>query len=225
MDINKEIQKATDKVLTEKLPEMVESKVSKMIESVMDDLFGNYSDAQKQIKKAVEESLNISLKKFNIVEFNAMVSGAVADNLNSQIDMTPIKEIVSGLVGNNAKDKIALSDIVEDVLAIASEENEDDYSGGITFIAKPNRNGHELYVDLDPDVAEHNCALKITIHKTADGVKSKILGIRTGGANMDVETFAGFDYNKLAAYFFKLYNNQVFIDIDETEFDTTWEKY
>lgn len=81
MDLNKEIQVITDKVILEKLPEMVEQHVTSMINSVVKDVFNGYSDTSKQLKKRIEETLKVNLEKFDLIDYNALVAKTINDNL------------------------------------------------------------------------------------------------------------------------------------------------
>ena len=97
MDLNKEIQIATDKVINEQLPIMVETKVSKMVDDVLSDVFRSYSDTAKAIKEKIEEALDVSLVQFGLTDYNVMVSKAIASQLKKDIDLVPIQEMVRSI--------------------------------------------------------------------------------------------------------------------------------
>lgn len=54
MNINHEIQIATDKVVAEKMPEMIEAAVTTMTKNIVDETFRSYGDVAKMVKKKLE---------------------------------------------------------------------------------------------------------------------------------------------------------------------------
>ena len=71
MDLNKEIQAIADKVILEKAPEMIEKHISSMIDSVVKDIFCSYGDTYKELKKRIEETLQVNLEKFDLIDLSS----------------------------------------------------------------------------------------------------------------------------------------------------------
>jgi len=102
MNINEEIQKATDKFVEEKLPEMVAAKVSSMMDGILSDVFRSYSDIGKKVKEKIEKGLDVNLQRYDLVDYNTLVSSAINNRLTQIVNenaINPIMQLVNETVG------------------------------------------------------------------------------------------------------------------------------
>ncbi|MFL0065363.1 hypothetical protein V3A08_07395 [Tenacibaculum maritimum] len=221
MDLKLEIQKATDKVINEQLPKMVEEKVSKMVDGVLSDLFRSYSDTAELIKSKIEEALDISLVEFGLTDYNTMVSKAIASELDKEIDFKPIKELVKGIIGKSDLKQITISDLCEKVKEISMEENEGQNNEGEISFHINDRQGHghsciEISADIEGGKESNRCAVTILVSENY----GRIFSMKTNNWRNHNKEFSPSDMvniDKIENLFFSLYNNQVHIITNDYE--------
>ena len=112
MNINEEIQKASDKIIADKLPEMVEKASLNMLAGIIEEIFGRYSPMAKEIKQKIEGQLNINLQNFELSDYNVIVSNIINQQLVecvNQDTIIPITNLVKDTVGFVNKKEIKLS--------------------------------------------------------------------------------------------------------------------
>jgi len=227
MDINKEIQVATDKFVAEKLPEMVTEKVGKMVDSILEDIFRSYSDTAKSIKSKIEEKLDINLQKFDLVDYNHLVSKAISDQLVGIVNenaIQPILELTKDAIGFVKQKEIKLSQIHEMVLEEAKEECYDT-SGHISFHVEENENNkwHTISFDIEKDQKEKECGVSFLVNESGS-----IFCFRSGNflqRKAEVTPARLTMLSSLEHKIFRLYSAGVKVIIDEYDFDNYWQKY
>lgn len=223
MDINKEILTVTDKVITEKLPEMLEKSVTSMLEGIVKDLFSSYSATAKAVKQKIEEKLDVNLQEFDLLDYNAMVAKVVNDALLQQVNLQPILELTRNAVGFVEKKTIKLSEIVEMFKDAAMEESSDESYGEISLHIEPNESSKYISVSIDTEKGKerHQCGISFTystdrgtifIFKTKDHwrIQDKLTASRlTSLSNLEHKIF-------------RLYSAQVKIETDDLSYETEW---
>lgn len=226
MDLNNEIQKATDKVINEQLPQMVENKVSKMVDDVLSDVFRSYSDTAKAIKEKIEKALDVSLVEFGLADYNAMISKAIASELGKEIDFKPIKELVKGIVGKSDLKQITISDLAEKVKEIAMEEDQgQNYEGEISFHIDENREHGwvEISTDINEGKDKERCAVTILVSNST----GRIFSMSSNNWRHSNKEFSPSDMvnmDNIENLFFSLYNNQVHIINDYETPHLGWDR-
>ncbi len=224
MDLNKEIQIATDKIIKEQLSTMVESKVSKMVDDVLKDIFSSYGETAKAIKTKIQDGLNVSLLEFNLTDYNVMVAKTIASQLEKEIDTNPIAEIVKGLIGKSDLKQIKIYDLCEKIKEIAMEKDEDqNWEGDISFfVNEDNKHGWiEISADTEADKCSNKCSIRVLVSEST----GRIFSMSTRNflsETKEVSPSNILHLNELESLFFSLYNNQVHIINDFEEPDTNW---
>jgi len=231
MNINEEIQKASDKIIAEKLPKMVEDATTEMLKGVINDIFRGYSPLAKSIKEKIEAKLDINLQQFDLVEYNVLVADVVnrqlLDCLSTET-IEPIQNMIKNVVGFVAKKEIKLSEIFEMVKAEIMEDSCDE-GGEFTFMVKLNQEHKwvEVYIDDDKDVSEYQCALRFIFSFKEDN--GRIFSMHTASRYTNNKSYItpvkAAMLRTFEAKLFKLYASGTVIIADETEFDTEWNKY
>lgn len=230
MDINKEIQIATDKFIEEKLPEMVAQKVTKMVDEILNDVFRSYSDVGKQIKEKIEKQLNVNLQEYDLVDYNHFVAKAINERLIGIINegsIKPIMNLVEGTVGFIEKKTIKLSEIHQMFIDSSMEENDQEPEGQISFYATKN---HEhgwttVNADIEENVSEGDCALEFLINES----RGSIFCFRTKShwskkSNLTPSKVT--QLSNLEHKIFRLYSAQVKVEIDDNGyFENSWSRY
>lgn len=229
MDINKEVQKATDKVIAEKLPQLVEEKVSSMLNSVLQDIFSNYGDMSKLIKTKIEEKIDVNLQEFDLIDYNHLISKTINDNLIQTVNLQPILDLTQDTIGFVNKKEISLDEIADMVKEVAMSDYsyQSEHSGEITFELRESDNGSyiNLHADIEPNTDVHDCQIQLcfSINDSRDG---KIFLFKTSNwrdRNAKEITPAGMvNMDALEAKIFRLYSAQVRIINYNDSIDTEW---
>ncbi|TDD77098.1 hypothetical protein [Flavobacterium caseinilyticum] len=222
MNLNNEIQVATDKFLAEKLPQLVEEKVSKMVNDVLDDVFRSYSDTAKAIKSKIEEKLDVNLQEFDLVDYNHLVSKAINDNLMQLVNVQPIMDLCQDAIGFVKQKTIKLSDIVE-MFKDAAMEDSSDSNGEITVIVEVDeKHGWtEVWLDLDANTKQHNCGIKFIISDS----RKKIFSFKSSSYLSNLGNVSPSKMTQLSSIehkVFRLYSAQVEVVVDELKYDNNW---
>jgi len=225
MNLNNEIQVATDKFVAEKLPQLVEEKVSKMVDGILDDVFRSYSDTAKAIKAKIEEKLDVNLQQFDLIDYNHLVSKTINDNLLQTVNIQPIMDLCKDAIGFVNKKTIDLSEIVEMFKDSAMENDEREYEGEISVYTEVDEKygWTEVWLDVDKDTKKENCGIKFII---SDRTK-RIFSFKSASYLSNLGNLTPSKMTQLSSLehkIFRLYSAQVQIEVDETEFDNTWNR-
>lgn len=230
MDINLEIQKATDKFIEDKLPEMVAQKVTKMVDEILNDVFHSYSDVGKQIKEKIEKQLNVNLQEYDLVDYNHFVAKAINERLVGIVNegsIKPIMELVENTVGFLEKKTIKLSEIHQMFIDSSMEENDQESEGEISFHAIENeKNGWTtVSIDADANVSANDCALEFLISKERGNIFC-FRGKSHWSEKSKLTPSKVTQLSNLEHKIFRLYSAQVKIEIDDTEWlENSWDRY
>lgn len=231
MNINQEIQKATDAFIEEKLPAMVSTKVEKMVDGILDDIFRSYSDTAKNIKRKIEEGLDINLQEFGLVDYNALISKAIAkrlDTLVSEEAIKPVMAVVDDIVGFVSKKEIKLSEIHEMVIQVAKDGYSDEQSGEISFFVEENDRYDWLTVTIDEEKKKkEDCAISFIISTTGSRAHL-IFSFHAGDykhKKSEITPARMVMLRNIELKIFRLYAAGVKVIVDETYFDNEWNKF
>jgi len=231
MNINEEIQKATDKFVEEKLPEMVAAKVSSMMDGILSDVFRSYSDIGKKVKEKIEKGLDVNLQRYDLVDYNTLVSSAINNRLTQIVNenaINPIMQLVNETVGFVEQKKMKLSDIHEMIKEAGMENNEDKSEGEISFYAIKN-NEHKwttVSFDLDGNVPAEKCSVEFLISDSGGTIFSfKTKSYWSNRSNLTPSKVTQLTH--LEHKIFRLYSAQISIEIDTTDFEyeNQWNRY
>lgn len=228
MNINEEIQKATDKIIAEKLPTMVEEKVTSMLNSVIQDVFSSYGTLAKDIKVKIEEKLDVNLQEFDLIDYNALIGKTINDNLLDQVNLQPILDITQNTLGFINQKTITLDEVAELFRKAAMEEN-NEYEGEITFLTKEHIDYKWLtvYADIEPDKSEYECDFEFSI-STKDNRDGLIFTFKTkqwySGERREISPAKMVQLRGLEAQIFRLYSAQVKITNYDEEVSNYWSR-
>lgn len=225
MDLNKEIQTATDAFIEEQLPAMVSQKVGKMVDDILTDVFRSYSDTAKLIKAKIEQHLDINLQKFDMVDYNGMVSQAINDQLvglvNSQA-IAPISELIKETVGFVQKKEIRLSEIHQMFIEAAMEDTSE-MEGEIYFTCQhsPEYGWHTIAFGLEKD--DHDC-IEFTVSKDGNIFCFRAKSWASPLGRMTPAKIT--NLSRLEHKIFRLYSAGVKVtDIDTCHPENCWSRY
>lgn len=226
MNLNNEIQAATDKFVDEKLPAIVDEKVSKMVDSILESVFSNYSETAKAIKAKIEEKLDVNLQKFDLVDYNHLVSKAINDNLLQQVNMEPILKMCQNAIGFVNTKNIKLSDIVQMFIESSQEDNEQEGEGKISIHVEQNEKNTwvEVALDIDEDIEKEYCGIRFLISIE----RGTIFCFNTKSHWDEQREITASKITQLSTLehkIFRLYSAGVKVEIDSLHFENEWSRY
>jgi len=225
MDINKQIQETSDKIITEKLPDMVDKAATKMLESIISDVFSSYGDMAKEIKGKIEKQLDINLQRFNTVDYNAIVAKAINKNITQQVNIQPILDLTKNAIGFIEKKEIDLSEIVEMFKNGAMEESSEECGDISVHINENSERGWvEVSLDIEEDKSSYECGIKFIYSRDRKTIFSfQSQDYKSSLRELTPSKIASL--STLEHQIFRLYSAQVKINTDGTDFDTEWYRY
>lgn len=230
MDFNKETNIAIEKVIAEKLPQMIEDKTTKMIEDIVSDIFrwGNVKDS---IKTKIEESINVNLQKFDLIDYNSLIAKTINENLVQQINLQPIIDMTQDIIGFVNKKEISLEDIAQLFIDASMEENDQESDGEITFLVKQDDRYKwiEVSADIEPDKDDYQCSFRF-IFSTDKDRNGQIFSFRTrepyfNDNQRKISPSRLVYMDKLESSIFRLYSAQVKITNYDDSIDVNWSRY
>ena len=225
MDINQEIQKISDSIIAEKLPSMVESSVTKMLQSVIDELFSSYGPMSKKIKTTIEQKLDINLQQYDLIDYNALVAKTINDNLLQQVNLQPILDLTKNMLGFVELKTIKLSTIVEMFIEAAKDDSSDS-EGAISLYVEKNdkHNWIEVSVDIRAEIRENECGIRFLVDTKNGNIFC--FKCKDHWTNLNPVTPSKMiALSHLEHKIFRLYSAQVKIEIDNLDYDVEWSKY
>ncbi|WP_347219314.1 hypothetical protein [Chryseobacterium sp.] len=228
MDFNKETNLALEKVIAEKLPQMIEDKTSKMIEDIVSDIFrwGNVKDS---IKKKIEESINVNLQKFDLIDYSGLIAKTINENLVNQINLQPIIEMTQDIVGFVNAKEISLYEINQMFIEAAMADNEEDGEGEITFIVDDEDFSRykwvKVYADIETDKDKRACAFEFTITAREEGASIISMYVNDWRGRKTICPELMTRLHGLEAKLFRLYSSGVKITNLDERMETYWSRY
>lgn len=229
MNFNEITTEHINKVIAEKLPQMIEDKATKMIESIIEDTF-RWGDVKDQIKKKLQESINVNLLEFDLIDYNALIAKTINDNLLEQVNLQPIIDMTQDIIGFVNQKTIRLEDIAEMFIESSKEENNQDGEGEITFIVKENTEYKwiEIFADIEAEKDEYECSIKF-IFSTSETRNGKIFSFKTkeycDSKQRDISPARMVYLRGIEAKIFRLYSAQVQITNYNYEPSQYWDRY
>lgn len=229
MDFTKETNAALEKLIAEKLPQMIEDKAGKMVEDIVGDIF-RWGTVKDQIKKKIEESINVNLERFDLIDYNALIAKTINENLVQQINLQPILDMTQNIIGFVNEKEISLESIAELFIEASQEENETDGEGQITFIVEESDSNYiNVYADIEPNKEKRNCSVNFCFSTDGDR-DGKIFLFRNKDEYYDSKlkntTPARLvNMNSISHKIFRLYSAQVRITDYNFEPSEYWDRY
>lgn len=229
MDFTKETNSAIEKVVKEKLTSLIEARASEMVEDIVKDVF-RWGDVKKQIKEKIENSIQVNLQEFDLIDYNALIAKTINENLVQQINLQPILDMTQDIIGFVNQKEISLEGIAEMFIEASKEENETDGEGEITFITEEKEGNYiTVYADIEPNKDRHSCAVQFCF-STKDSRDGKIFLFKNKDEYWDnkqkpLSPSRLISMSSLVNKIFRLYSAQVKITDYNYEPSTYWDRY
>lgn len=146
---------------------IVKARFEKTIKDIVDDVFREYSDFGKALKKHIEENLNVNLDKLELSGYNSLILAALKEKLDAVITVQGIEKVKEATekMLSDVKREYKLSEIIE---KIKEGINQDDvnYDDRMTLIIEPTSGGYcHIYIDEEEKDYKYSCDYQINIDK------------------------------------------------------------
>lgn len=229
MNFNEEAIKQINKVIEEKAPQMIEDKATKMIESIIEETF-RWGDTKDQIKKKLQETINVNLLEFDLIDYNALIAKTINENLLQQVNLQPILDMTQDIIGFVNKKEIQLDEVAELFRQASMTEHEMDGEGEITFLVEENVRNHwiEVHADIEPDTKPENCNFRF-LFSSKDERDGKIFSFKFKeqyySERKEISPARMVALRGLEAQLFRLYSAQVKITHYEQHPSQYWDRY
>lgn len=173
IDLNKIVNDSLKKIEEGKfVEEVVQKRIEKTIAEIVDDTFRGYSDFGKNLKKHIEENLNINLGNLNLDGYNTLVLSAVKEKLDKVITVQGVEKIKESLdeMLKESKSEYTLSEIIEKAKQEThKEEYEFDYDDHIHLKINKSYSFTHIYISAKEDEPDYDFKYEYQISIDEEG--------------------------------------------------------
>ena len=224
MDLNKMVVASLEKMEAEgQVQKLVDQHVQSTVNSVVKDLFGDWSDFSKELKDKVKEALQINFNDLNLSTYNHLILQAIKDKLDDEINnqgIAQIKNQIENLL-SDCKREYKLSELVKELAEEyddASDLGYDEYHEMTLHIDDP-YGSYWIAMDARNDISEYSC--KYRLHVNKDG---RVYSIKINDDEYSLKSTPNNDFDVksiihglhgLEETLFKIYASGAKIIIDE----------
>ncbi|HFQ5702639.1 TPA: hypothetical protein ACHR3W_003171, partial [Listeria monocytogenes] len=96
---------------------LIDKHVASTVDSVVNDLFGSWSDFSKELKNTAKEALQINFKDLDLASYNHMVFQSIKDKLDDELKNKGVAQInrqIESLL-TNPKREYKLSELIDEL--------------------------------------------------------------------------------------------------------------
>jgi len=217
IDLNKAINDSLAKIESENyVQEVVEKKIKKTLESIINDCLSAYGNFGKNLKAEIEANLNINLKELDIPGYNLLVLNAVKEKLNQVITVQGIEKINEAMdkMLADVKPEYTLSEVIE---ALREHEKSCKDSGDRMTLFIEESSSSKGYVDvyLDDDKQNHKYSCDYQIRIDPNGT---VWNVKMDGRELDKNKEFGVLFG-VEELLFKIYATGAKLIIDKDDVD------
>ena len=218
IDLNKIVNETLVNLEEEKFVEtIVKKRMEKTIERIVEDIFDSWSDFGKNLKKHIEENININFSNLSLEGYNGLVLAAVKENLDRVITVQGIEKIKESIdeILSDTKPEYTLTEIIEKAKDdTTKDEYERDYDEKVHLIIEKSSCGYKhIYLDNKDDEPDYKWKYSYQISIDEEG---KPYSIEFEGKEIDTKKIMGGLYG-LDKLLFKIYASGAKIVLDQGE--------
>lgn len=216
IDLNKIVNDTLTNMESENFVEkVVKSTLEKTIKDIVDDVFRSYSDFGENLKRYIEENLNVNFDKLGLDGYNGLVLTAVKDQLDKAITIQgveKIKESVSQML-SDTKSEYTLSEIIEEAKKYSDkEQHEYDYDEHVKLVIEKS-GGRYKHIYLDNTEEDCDGKWDYSYRISIDG-EGKPYSIKLKGEEINTKKIMGGLFG-LDELLFKIYASGAKIILDK----------
>lgn len=204
-----------------KVQAIVEKHVESTVNEVVKDIFGNWSDFNKDLKNYVKENLQINFRDLNISSYNHLILKAVQDMLDDQVVAQGVEQVKGQLESmlSNTKREYKLSELVQELSKEIEDLDELGYEEYHEMTMHVDDSYSSFWIGLDArnDINEYDCKYRLLV--SSEGrlavvrINDKEYGSRSVN-DFDVKAVMN-GLSGLEETLFKIYTSGARIVVDE----------
>ena len=227
IDLNKIVNDTLVNMENEKFVEkVVQETIEKSVKDIVNDVFREYSDFGKNLKKYIEANLNINFDMLGLEGYNGIVLAAVKEQLDKTITIQGVEKIKESMeaILSDVKEEYTLSEIIEKVKTDdpCKELYEYDYDEHVFLIIEKTTSGYiHIYLDNDEDEPHSQYMYSYQIDIDNEG---KPYSIKIKGDEINTKKIMGGLYG-LDELLFKIYSSGAKIKLDQGEDPDCYDLY
>lgn len=177
MDLNKMVMNSLSKMESEgQIQKIVDKYVAKTIESAVNDAFGSWSNFSKNLKKQVEEKLQVNFGELDLTSYNTLIMKVVKEKLDDSIATEGVKRINESIDSllSAAKPEYKLSELVKEMSeeVDTSDMGYEEYHEMTMHIDDSFSLSKIIALDPDPDKSEYDCKYRFWVENKTGKVKN-----------------------------------------------------
>lgn len=195
------------------IQKIVEEKIKKTVDSILDDALRSYSDFGKELSKTIREGLNVDMRQLGLVGYNDIVLKIIKEKLDNSIEVVGrarIEKEMEELLATPPAE-IKLSQLVEQLKK--GDLSDDKYKCTCIVDWGNNDGWGRVYLD-ESERDKRACAHQLAF--TADG---EIYSISIDGRDPNKKLFIGPFYN-FERSLFQMYVAKTRLIVDEDQVNT-----
>lgn len=171
MDLKKVVNDQFSTIVSEGyIEDLVKKQLENTVSEIIRDSLREYSDFGKEMKKTVQEKLNINFKDLDIPKYNTLILDTLNSHINELMNKQGIGDIKSKATELlfNKTDDIKLSELVDKFKGNFQEKADDEGWEEFTCIVEESESCdgyYDLYLDEQGDKDKYNCHYFIRINE------------------------------------------------------------
>lgn len=184
MDFEKVCKESIDKLIADGfVQKAIEEQLKKTINSILNDVLGNWSSFNKEMKNKLEELLKVNLTDLTLKQYGSYIVEQIDTSIKAEIESQSNQEIVNAIKNllSDNEDSMTLSAIIKEILNSEyhyQEYSDLEYDSGSLIIEEGFAGNKCIYIDTTDTVYhKSDYAFKIYLDKeyriTNIGMKSK----------------------------------------------------
>jgi len=222
MDFRNAVIESLDKVIASgKIEEMIEAKLTKTIESILDDALRSYGDFGKSIGEQVNASLKID-EHLGLPAYNDLVLKIVQRQIDTQIGGAMQSQLAEQLADllKTPPAEVKLSDLTKEFSEFAIKDIDRDHSDYFTFGMEQSSRGYRhLWFDPKGGKSQYSCKYRLGV--TSEG---RVFTLSIDGENPDKRLFVGPFYNFERTLFqMKVAGTKLIFDCEVCDIETYYQ--
>lgn len=169
INLNKIVNDSMKQIENEGFVEkIVKEKLEETIKDIVSDTFRSWSNFGENLKKHIEENLNVNLEELNIDGYNTLVLAAVQEKLDLATKVQGVEKIKEAMdeMLKDVKNEYKLSELIEE---LKGEDYRDKYEydedDQITLIIEDRYSFKYIYLDKEASKGKYNCDYRISFYK------------------------------------------------------------
>lgn len=171
----------------------------------------------------------MSLGRFDLIDYNALVAQTINENLIQQVNLQPILSMTQDAIGFVNAKTITIQQIADMVIACAKDDTSEN-EGEITFIVEEEHKYKwiSIYMDFDSDKDKHKCSFEI-IFSTEKSRAGQVFSFKAkqwfDSERRKISPALIASLSRLEHKLFRIYAAQIQVIDFYNDVDTYWSRY